>query len=159
MDRDLKIIYGSWIFVVVSLFITIQLIPLTFATLVLGTNSGFVTEAPDGDPGGFAGTIDAMSAVGKDTSPANAGKIIEIGWYCDGVSQGSNFEVGLYAADGAVVPGEAGTRLYRDPENAKGTTAGWKRVTVDWEIDPDTDYWLGLQVDNTATITYMNWYI
>ena len=42
--------------------------------------------------------------------------------------------------------------------NAKGTTAGWKRVTgLNWTISPSTVYWLGLQVDDTATATNGNY--
>lgn len=124
--------------------------------LVLGTNSGFVTVAPTTDPGGTNSSFDARSKVTKDTSPATAVKITEIGWYCDNATEEANFEVGLYAADGAVVPGEAGTLLQVSRTNAKGTNAGWKKVTVDWTISPSTPYWLGAQLDDTATLTNMN---
>ncbi len=124
--------------------------------IVIGTNSGFVTVAPTVDPGGTAVQIDIISYVSKDTSPSTAAKITEIGWWCDTATEESNFEVGLYAADGAVVPNEAGTRLYHDNLNAKGTSLGWKTVSVDWDIDGDTDYWIGVQVDNTTTVTRTN---
>jgi len=125
--------------------------------VVLGTNSGFVTVAPTSDPGAFyAPEIDDNAFVTKDTSPETAIKITEIGWWCDNATEEANFEVGLYAADGEVVPGEAGTLLYSDTTNAKGTTAGWKSVAVDWEISGNTVYWLGVQLDNTATATATN---
>ncbi len=122
--------------------------------LVLGTNSGFVTETPENvsESGRIA---DLYANVTKDTSPATAGKIVEIGWYCNTATQEANFQVGLYAADGEVVPGEAGTLLYSNAGNAKGTTTGWKKVTVDWEILPNTVYWLGMHCSNTATTTYI----
>lgn len=123
--------------------------------LVLGTNSGFVTTAPTDTPAQTVVPIDNYSRVTKDTSSATARKITEIGWWCNTATEESNFEVGLYAADGAVVPGEAGTRLYVDNTNAKGTDTGWKRVTVDWTISPNTIYYLAVQLDDTATTTYI----
>lgn len=125
--------------------------------LVLGTNCGFVTVAPSADPGGTDFGIDARSAVTKDTSPATAAKITEIGWYCDNATEEANFELGLYAANGATVPGEAGTRLQVAAVNAKGTGVGWKKATVDWTISPSTAYWLGAQLDDTPTATNTNY--
>ena len=120
--------------------------------LVIGTNAGFVTVAPVADPtGGWISLVDDRGIVTHDTSPADAFRIIEIGWWCNNSTEESNFEVGLYAADGAVVPGEAGTLLYVDRTNAKGITAGWKVVTgLNWVISSNTAYWLGVQVDNTS---------
>ena len=124
--------------------------------LVLGTNSGFVTVAPTADPNGTGFQIDNSSWTTKDTSPATAVKIIEVGWYCTGATEESNFEIALYAADGAVVPGEAGTRLFISATNAKGTGAGWKTATVNWTISPSTAYWLGVHTDDTATNTFID---
>lgn len=121
--------------------------------LVRGTNCGFVSVSPTADPAGDTTGFDNAAAVFKDTSPAGVTKITEVGWWCDNATQEANFEVGLYAADGTVVPGEAGTRLSVAATNAKGTTAGWKKVSVDWTISPSTAYWLGLQLDNTTTTT------
>jgi len=125
--------------------------------LALGTNCGFVKMAPTADPSGSAFTIDDVASVTKHTSPTNATKIVEVGWWCDTATEEANFEVGLYAANGAVVPGEAGTLLHVSRTNAKGTTSGWKRVAVDWPITPNTVYWIGLQVDNTASPTSSDW--
>ncbi len=124
-------------------------------TITLGVNSGFVTVAPTTDPAGTTtGAIDTTARVTKDTSSSTAGKIIEVGWWCNEATQEANFEVGLYAADGVVVPGEAGTRLFVDATNAKGTTSGWKVVSgLDWAISPNTAYWIGVQLDDTATTT------
>ena len=122
--------------------------------LALGTNCGFVSVAPSGDPGaGTFSTVDNYRVALRHTSPIGAVKIVEVGWYCIGATEESNFEVGLYAADGASVPGEAGTRLYVDNSNAKGTDAGWKRVTVDWSITAETVYWIAMQCDATDTAT------
>ena len=123
--------------------------------LVLGTNFGFCAVAPTADPAeAVNGAADNAAIVQKDTSPATAAKIVEMGWWCDNATLDDvNFELGLYAADGGVVPGEAGTRLFVSATNAKGTTAGWKTAVVDWAIDPSTDYWLGLQLDDTTTAT------
>lgn len=121
--------------------------------VVLGTNSGFVSTAPTADPNGTDTTFDNTIQVTRDTSPASATRITEIGWYCNNATEAANYEVGLYAADGAVVPGEAGTLLHVVRTNAKSTDAGWKRVIVDWTITPSTTYWLAVQLDNTATAT------
>ncbi len=123
--------------------------------LVLGTNCGFVTTAPTADPvGETVGQMDNSSRVIKDTSPSTAVKITEIGWWCNDATEESNFEVGLYAADGTVVPGEAGTRLFVSATNAKGTTAGWKVVSgLNWTISSSTAYWLAVQLDDTVTLT------
>ena len=127
--------------------------------LVVGTNCGFVTTAPTDDPASESRTLDYTAVVAGFTSPANAIKVTEIGWYQGtAVTQNANFEVGLYAADGAVVPGEAGTRLYVDNSNAKGTDAGWKRCTgLNWDISPNTMYFIGVQLDNTSTATYYDY--
>ena len=120
----------------------------------IGTSSGFVAVAPTADPEGSAVSADFRAHATADTSPATAAKIIEVGWWCDSATEAANFEVGLYADDGAVVPDEAGTLLEVSRTNAKGTTAGWKRVTgLNWAIDPDTVYWLAMQLDNTASTT------
>ena len=121
--------------------------------LVYGTNIGFLTTAPTTDPSGSSTlTVDGASFVLKHTSPSTAGMITEIGWWCDTATSEINFEVGLYAANGTVVPGEAGTLLSVSRTNAKGTTAGWKVVSgLNWSISPDTVYWIGLQVGNTDT--------
>lgn len=126
--------------------------------LSLGTNSGFVSEAPVADPNASSGgwTFDARAKVTKHTSPATATKIVEMGWWCDAETEAADFEVALYAADGATVPGEAGTRLFVSTGNLKGTTAGWKSVAVDWAIDPSTDYWLGASLENTSTTTILD---
>ena len=124
--------------------------------LVLGTNSGFVTTAPTADPAAIYPAIDTRAFVSKDASPATAKRITEIGWWCDNATEEANFELGLYAADGISSPGEAGTLLHIERTNAKGTGAGWKTVAVDWAIDPSTDYWLGVQLDDTATATNIN---
>ena len=116
--------------------------------LTVGTNVGFVTTAPTADPAGTAVTSDGSSFVVKDTSPARALIIKEIGWYKASGSTSSNFQVGLYAANGATVPGEAGTRLYVSSDSASGTSAGWKVISdLNWAINGSTAYWIGVQQD------------
>jgi hypothetical protein len=124
--------------------------------LVSGTNCGFVTTAPTNDPDASANflRINDWTRVSKYTSSATAGKITEMGWWCDAVTNAANFEVGIYAADGAVVPGEAGTLLQVSRTNAKGTTAGWKVVSgLNWAISGNTTYWLAIQLDDHAGAT------
>lgn len=125
--------------------------------VVLGTNSGFVTVSPTVDPAGTNTVIDGLILVTQDVSPSTAANITEVGWWCDTASQAANYEVGLYAADGATVPGEAGTLLFSSTTNAKGTTAGWKKVTgLNWAISPSTNYWIAVQLDDVTTLTNTN---
>ena len=125
--------------------------------VVKGTNAGFVSEAPVADPGGTSpgSKVDNLHSAMKDTSPIGSGKITEIGFWCDNATEEANFEVGLYSHN--VGEDKPATRLYVDNTNAKGTGAGWKTVVVDWEIDPETIYWIAVQVDNTATTTNTDW--
>src|SRR3990167_1833720 len=98
--------------------------------LVIGTNCGFVTAAPTADPAGATGVgFDVQAIACRFTSPAGAVRIVEMGWYAGVATEEANFEVGVFAADGAVVPGEAGTRIHLNATNAKGTTEGGKVVT------------------------------
>ncbi|UCE06514.1 MAG: hypothetical protein JSW07_00280 [bacterium] len=126
--------------------------------LSLGTNCGFVTEAPEADPDGSAAATSGRSRVLKDTSPATAIKVTEIGWWADNATQEANFEVAIYNADGVVVPGEAGTMVDSDTTNAKGTDAGWKRCTgLNISIESSTDYWIAIQCDFTVTSTNIDY--
>lgn len=123
--------------------------------VVLGTNAGFVTEAPVADPDGLIRTIDNFKEATKDTSPAGAGVVTEIGWYCPDATEEANFEIGLYAHDAG--NDKPAARLHVADTNAKGTGAGWKTVAVNWSIDPETIYWLAIAVTATATNTYIDY--
>lgn len=126
--------------------------------LTLGVNCGFVTSAPTTDPSaGNLFAIDNAILVMKHKSPAGNYKIVEMGWYMDNVpTEEANFEVGLYDSDGIVAPGEAGTLLFSNRTNAKGTAVGWKVVKdLNWPISGSKNYWLGVQLDDTATQTTM----
>lgn len=119
--------------------------------VVVGTNAGFVSSAPVADPGGTTTLIDTQSVAIKDTSSADAATITEIGWWCDNATEETNFEVGLYSHDAD--NDKPDIRLYVEATNAKGTDAGWKTVSVNWEISSNTTYWIAIQVDDTATTT------
>ncbi len=110
--------------------------------VVLGVSSGFVTVAPTADPAGTGVTIDGSSVVTKDTSPSNAVKITEIGWYRESGTNTANWEIALYAD----LAGVAVTRLFVDATNSTNAN-GWITTAVDWAISPSTPYWLALQMD------------
>jgi hypothetical protein len=110
--------------------------------ITLGTNAGFVTAAPSADPNATGTTIDGSSVVTKHTSPANAVKITSIGWYRASGTNTANWEIALYS-DVAGVPT---TRLFVDATNSTAS-AGWVTTAVDWDIAPNTPYWLALQMD------------
>ena len=117
--------------------------------VVIGTNAGFVTEAPEVDPANYDIRADDRAITMKDTSPANATKITEMGWWSSFATEEANFEVGLYSDDET---GEPNLLLESSRTNAKGTTEGWKRVTgLNWVINSETPYWLSIQLDDTAT--------
>lgn len=122
--------------------------------LVLGTNCGFVTEAPTSDPGEATDTADDRAYSLKHTAPPGAIKVIEIGWYCDNATQAANTQVGIYSHN--VGDDEPEALLGTSGDFAKGTTAGWKVKTgLNIEITAGTIYWIALQLDNTATTTYV----
>ena len=119
--------------------------------LVIGTDAGFVTVSPTANPSSITTLMDTRANTSKYTSPAGAIKITEIGWYCSNATQEANFEVGLYDHDsGGNLPDNL---LHVERTNAKGTTEGWKKVTVDWEISGSTIYWFAVQLDDTSTTT------
>ncbi len=124
--------------------------------LTLGTNCGFVTIAPTGDPTATNLGADTKAWAFKIVAPSGAIKVTEIGWYCENATEESNFEVGIYdhnAGDNNpenLLAGAAQT-------NAKGTAAGWKVATgLNIEITEGSTYWLAFQLDNTATQTLGN---
>jgi len=118
-------------------------------SLAKGTNCGFVATAPAGDPGDSAVAMDNRARALQDTAPIS-GNIIEIGWYAVDARDDVNYEVALYDDDSDTKPGN---QLNIDATNAKGTSAGWKSVTVSWPIVKDTLYWLAVQLDNTTPTT------
>jgi len=125
--------------------------------LVLGTNCGFVSVAPEADPDGTATTSDAYARAIKHIAPAGATAITEIGWWSDNNSVETNFEVGLYSHHAGNDKPDA--RLFVDDTNAKGTGSGWKTVAVNWEITEGTTYWIAIQIDQhtgDTKIDYQN---
>lgn len=123
--------------------------------VVLGTNAGFVTVAPTADPSGTSFEADTRSYAIKHITPGGMTKITEVGWWCDNITEEANFEVGLYSHHTG--NNQPFIQLFSDTVNAKGTTAGWKTVSVDWDITPGTIYWIAAQLDNTATTTNQNY--
>lgn len=114
--------------------------------IVLGTSSGFVTTAPTADPTGAVDVlIDNASVVTKDTSPGNAVRIIEVGWYRGSGTNTANWEIGLYSDNAGV----ADVLLAVEATNSSSST-GWLTKAVDWLISANTDYWLAVQMDAHA---------
>lgn len=130
----------------------VEPVPDAKAAVVLGTNSGFVTVAPTVDPEGTIGTIDTYAYGFKVTAPTGAIRVTEIGWWCDTATQAANFDVGLYSHD--AVNDRPDQLIGSSLNNAKGTTAGWKVISgLNISITAGTIYWIGVQLDNTATTT------
>ncbi len=124
--------------------------------LVKGTNCGFVTTAPTADPGGTNWVLDTYAYGFKDVAPAGAAKVTEIGWWCDNATEAADYDVGIYSHD--AVNNRPNGLIGVARNNAKGTTSGWKRVTgLNISISAATTYWIGVQLDNTATNTNYNY--
>jgi len=122
--------------------------------LVSGTNCGFVTEAPTADPDGSGtSTADNVIQAFEYISPEGAGKITEIGVYLSPDTEASTIELGVYDKNPAK---NLPLNLLGKNNIAKGTTAGWKSVAVDIDISPETSYWLGVSMENTATATLID---
>jgi len=121
--------------------------------VTMGISAGFVTEAPTNDPSGSETILlDSFATATGFTSPVGAGKIVEIGWWCDNPTEESNFEVGIY--DSLAGPRPNNLLDGASKTNAKGTTAGWKRVTgLNIAITSETIYWITVQLDDTSTTT------
>ena len=124
--------------------------------LVIGTNCGFVTSAPSNDPSGATALImDTRARALKDTAPAKAVKVTEIGWWCDNATQEANFDVGIYSHDAG--NDRPNALIGSSKNNAKGTSSGWKKITsLDITITAWTVYWIGVQLDDTATQTNLD---
>ena len=120
----------------------------------MGTNCGFVTVAPSADPVAGNFQLDRLVVTLKDTSPATAAKVVEIGVWVDNATEASDFEFGIYEHN----PGDDNPEalLVGKVTIAKGTTSGWKKQTCNITISPSTIYWIAAQLDNTATATSLN---
>jgi len=123
--------------------------------LVKGTSCGFVIAQPTANPNGTDNTFDTFARYLRDIAPAGATKITEIGWWCENISEESNFEVGLYDHNSG--SNKPNNLIQVERTNAKGTAAGWIRVSVDWTITGGTTYWLAVQLNDTATTTNSNY--
>ena len=121
--------------------------------LVVGTNAGFVTTRPSGDPQGTGSTDKQLDSVAsKDTTPASVNKITEIGVWVNSFTAG-NIEVGLYSSDGGDEPVNL---LHSDSFAASATDNEWKYMTVDFDIDSSTTYWIAVYfASSTAVIDYV----
>lgn len=126
-------------------------------TLVVGTNCGLVTTAPTEDPAEATNFVmDNNRRAIKVTVGIDPITITEIGWWCDTATEEANFEVGIYSHNaGTNAPNEL---LEVSKTNAKGITAGWKKKSgLSWNLLANTIYWLANQLDNTTTITRINY--
>jgi len=124
--------------------------------LVKGTNCGFVTVAPVADPAASNEVLDTRAHGLKDVAPAGAVRVTEIGWWCDTASEAADFDVGIYSHD--AVNDRPNVLIGSSVNNPKGLTAGWKVISgLNIAITPGTIYWIGVQLDDTATATNHNY--
>jgi len=119
--------------------------------LVLGTSCGFVEEAPVDNPSGESGiAIDTQARAVRDTSPATATTVTEIGWYARGPTEEADFEGGIYTDEENDEPED----LVDKGSGVKGESGGWYRITgLNIPISSNTVYWLAIQLDDTTVAT------
>lgn len=119
----------------------------------VGTNCGFVSSAPSGDPGGTtnSGLMNNACLCVRDTSPAGTKIITEIGWW-QVVTNNSqcDFNVGVYS-NGSAKPSALITAqssgLY-----VPANTAGWAKYTgLSISISASTAYWIAIGCADVAT--------
>ena len=124
--------------------------------LVLGTNCGFVTARPAGDPAESDYVVDGHCRGLKVVAPAGIVRVTEMGWWCANATDEGNYEMGIYSHNAGDDNPEA--LLGSDNTNAKGTDAGWKIVTgMNIALTAGVTYWLGLQVDEIAGTTRLEY--
>ena len=118
--------------------------------VTIGTNSGFVSASPTEDPAGSNSNMTGNQVVTGDTSPSGATTIYEVGYWQDNATADENYRIGLFADSSGV----AGALLQQTDLVAKGSEAGWKKVTVNWSISGSTAYWIGFAIVGSNNI---NW--
>lgn len=124
---------------------------IVYAAVTTGVNSGFVEVAPSANPVASSMTLDDKAIAVKDTSPATAGKITEIGWYNNDLNSNSpatNYEIGLYDHDGG--GDKPDVRLQVITGLTSAAAEGWETTVVDWEISASTIYWIAVQMDSSS---------
>jgi hypothetical protein len=124
--------------------------------VTLGISAGFVLIRPTVSPEGTSSYYaDNYHGAQKFTAPADAGSLIEIGWYDATSTEEANFEVGIYSHDAG--NNRPGNRLATSGDIAKGTGAGWKYSAVPYALIPLTVYWLAMTCDDTASNTMISY--
>jgi hypothetical protein len=124
--------------------------------LTLGTNCGFVTSTPSGDPGASLSITDNNAFGIKDTSPATAIKITEIGFWRDPSSSAgeTTFDVGIYTDDAGNV--EPQTVVGSLSTGNTTSTEDWIAVTgLNISISSSTVYWICVAC-SASPATYTN---
>jgi len=123
--------------------------------IINGTNSGFLYAgtSPSDDPAETGTGMNYLARAIKDTAPTGATVVTEIGWYNGNATAEANFEVGIYTHNAGDDNPEEKVGDF-STTNAKGTTAGWKKVTgLNIPITAGTIYWIAIQLDDTVAST------
>jgi len=139
----------------VLVFVVLMIGVVSSAGLTKGTNAGFLYagSSPNEDAVGSFFAKDGTSQALKDTAPIGATKVTEIGWFSRDATEAANFEVGIYDHSVGDDNPEAVVGVLSQT-NAKGTDAGWKKVTgLNIPITAGNIYWIAVQLDDTATST------
>ena len=119
-----------------------------------GTNAGYVSSAPSSDPnGGGESAISGRSRATKFVAPADM-TITQMGVYVNVATEAANMQLGIYSHNSGA--DEPDVRLATSGDFAKGTDAGWKTAAVSYDLTNGTTYWLAVQIDTTATLTWID---
>lgn len=116
--------------------------------LTLGTNCGFVTAHPSGDPGATAYNLDNMAQAMKLVAPAN-GTVTHIGFWQDHSPEAGNYEVDLYTHDAANDRPE--NQIAASGASTHTNATMWVSCAVNIPITSGATYWIAVQYDNTVT--------
>jgi hypothetical protein len=128
----------------------------SWAAIVKGTNSGFVTSSPSGDPGGGSSVVSDNAAIAiKDTTPAGAVSVTEAGWFKHSGVTNSNFEMGIYSHD--AVNDEPNALLAGADQTTTSVNNSWNVATgINTTVSGSTTYWIAMQLDDTVNSQSMD---
>ena len=116
--------------------------------LVVGTNCGFVSASPVGDPAGTGWAVNAGDAfAARHTSPVGNNIVTEIGWWQGGSdnSPSVNYNMGLYD-DNAGEPGSLVTAQSTGQVTTVDTASWYAYSGLSIPILPETVYWIGIGI-------------
>lgn len=92
----------------------------------------------------------------RDTSPSGTNIVTELGWYqSQTTNDQADYEMGIYSHDAVNDRPNALIASAITGQHTNANTEEWCRYTsLNISIDPETTYWVGMQVDSTTNTNY-----